>query len=136
MSRPGPGRGKRPTARDIRKMLLERRQELEAAIQREWRGLHDSAVDVTAESLGEMGERPALRPEAEIGYELVGSRAARLREIDQALAKMDEGTYGVCEACGQAIGERRMLALPFALRCTACQEALERRGGTQREARA
>ncbi|MGE0170346.1 TraR/DksA family transcriptional regulator [Nocardioides sp.] len=38
-------------------------------------------------------------------------------DVDRALAKLDDGTYGICDACGQAIGEGRLEALPWATLC-------------------
>ena len=44
-------------------------------------------------------------------------------EVDAALARVDAGTYGVCEACGRAIGAARLEALPAARRCIGCASA-------------
>ena len=41
-------------------------------------------------------------------------------EVDAALVRLDQGTYGVCERCGQAIGSARLEALPAARTCIAC----------------
>jgi DnaK suppressor protein len=40
-----------------------------------------------------------------------------LADIDRALAKLDEGTYGVCDVCGEPVGDERLEALPWAVRC-------------------
>lgn len=48
---------------------------------------------------------------------------AHLEEIDRALARIDAGTYGLCEVCGQPIGAPRLTALPTATRCIRCQAA-------------
>ncbi|HEY3066740.1 MAG TPA: TraR/DksA family transcriptional regulator [Methylomirabilota bacterium] len=50
-------------------------------------------------------------------------RAKRLRT---ALTRMSQGDYGVCSECGAPIPARRLLALPDATTCVACQERLER----------
>ena len=42
-------------------------------------------------------------------------------EIDRALAKIDAGTYGLCEQCGQPIVRARLEALPYAALCVACK---------------
>jgi RNA polymerase-binding transcription factor DksA len=44
----------------------------------------------------------------------------RLRKLEAALQRVEEGTYGVCEACGQAIETERLAALSIATRCIAC----------------
>jgi DnaK suppressor protein len=48
-----------------------------------------------------------------------------LRRIDAALERLDEGHYGTCAACGAPIERRRLEALPWAVRCTGCEEARE-----------
>jgi RNA polymerase-binding protein DksA len=46
-----------------------------------------------------------------------------LAQINRALAQLDQGSYGHCSSCGQPIGARRMLALPYSDLCIACAEA-------------
>ena len=50
---------------------------------------------------------------------------ATLRAIEEALLRIDEGTYGTCEDCGEEISVGRLNAVPFALRCVECQEMQE-----------
>jgi RNA polymerase-binding transcription factor len=50
-----------------------------------------------------------------------------VREIDRALGKIDAGTYGKCERCGQGIPEERLEAVPYATLCVSCKQ-LEERG--------
>ncbi len=49
----------------------------------------------------------------------------RLTELDQALAAIEDGTYGTCSNCGKAINPERLLAKPWAMFCIDCQEAME-----------
>jgi RNA polymerase-binding protein DksA len=49
-----------------------------------------------------------------------------LQAVNDALAKVDRGTYGICEECGQPIDERRLEALPEATHCITCQSKLEK----------
>jgi DnaK suppressor protein len=55
-----------------------------------------------------------------------------LAEIDDALERIARGEYGICETCGEPIGQERLLALPSAVQCVECAEQAERRaqGGT------
>jgi DnaK suppressor protein len=50
---------------------------------------------------------------------------AKLNRIDEALEKLDQGTYGVCEGCGAAIEPERLEALPHATRCIGCEREAE-----------
>jgi len=48
-----------------------------------------------------------------------------LRQIDEALDRLEEGTYGECEACGEEIGEARLAVLPYATLCVECKSNQE-----------
>jgi RNA polymerase-binding transcription factor DksA len=50
------------------------------------------------------------------------STAAELAQINRALRRLDDGTYGQCVVCGQEIDERRLAALPHSDRCIRCAE--------------
>ncbi|HWQ55851.1 MAG TPA: TraR/DksA C4-type zinc finger protein [Bryobacteraceae bacterium] len=54
-----------------------------------------------------------------------------LRDVQHALRRIEQGTYGVCHECEEAISVKRLDALPWALYCVACQERTAR--GTARE---
>ncbi len=46
-----------------------------------------------------------------------GRLGATLEDVERALAKLDEGSYGRCDVCGNPVGEERLEALPWAVRC-------------------
>ena len=58
--------------------------------------------------------------------------ATELTQVSAALRRIDEGGYGQCLECGEAIDERRLLALPATPFCTACQADHERPGRPRR----
>ncbi len=62
-------------------------------------------------------------------YELAQTQNARelLDFAERALARIDDGTYGVCESCGQPIGKARLQAFPRATLCVTCKQREERR---------
>jgi DnaK suppressor protein len=62
-------------------------------------------------------------------HELALTQNARhlLEQGERALARIDTGTYGVCESCGGAIGKARLLAFPRASLCVECKQREERR---------
>ena len=62
-------------------------------------------------------------------HELALTQNARhlLEQGERALARIDAGTYGVCESCGRPIGKARLLAFPRATLCVACKQREERR---------
>ena len=81
----------------------------------------DGVKDSVDMSLQDVNQEIALR---------LGERESRMvAEIDEALRRIDEGTYGVCERCGNPIPEARLEALPTARFDAACQSELETRQG-------
>jgi DnaK suppressor protein len=69
----------------------------------------------------ESGEGDTLNVERERDLALSAQARAAVDEIDRALSKMDAGTYGVCERCGNPIPKARLKALPYAALCVACK---------------
>jgi RNA polymerase-binding transcription factor DksA len=69
----------------------------------------------------EGGEGGTANVDREIDLYLSAQARATVAEIDRALRKIDEGTYGVCESCGQQIPDARLQALPYATLCVNCK---------------
>ena len=69
----------------------------------------------------EGGEGGNLSIERELDLVLSAQAKGAVEEIDRALAKIDAGTYGVCEKCGKEIPRARLKALPHAPLCVACK---------------
>jgi len=69
----------------------------------------------------ESGEGATLNVERERDLALSAQARATADDIDLALAKFDNGTYGVCERCGQAIPRARLKAMPSAALCVGCK---------------
>ncbi|UCG79095.1 MAG: TraR/DksA C4-type zinc finger protein, partial [Nitrospirota bacterium] len=57
-----------------------------------------------------------------------------LNKVDEALRKLNEGTYGLCEECGDEISKERLTVLPFAILCIECKEQKEREERFEMEA--
>ena len=68
----------------------------------------------------------------EINLILTDRDRDKLQAIDDALARLDEGTYGVCESCDADIAEGRLEALPFTRLCVSCQADREREAKTSK----
>ena len=66
----------------------------------------------------------------EIAFRLGEHQSQMVADIDQALLRMKEGSYGVCARCGEPINERRLEALPTARYDAACQTLIEAEDGT------
>ena len=59
----------------------------------------------------------------------VDSHNKVIQKIDEALQRIGDGTYGICEVCGQLIRKPRLMNLPFVHTCMECQREMESRGG-------
>ncbi len=71
------------------------------------------------------GDQALVDLEREMGISLQEMRNRERRMIDDALASLEEGTYGKCAECDVDISEKRLVALPFARYCVECQSRLE-----------
>lgn len=67
-----------------------------------------------------------------LDFALLQMRSATLSRIDEALARLNAGQYGTCSECGEDISERRLRALPFAVRCHECEAQREAEQGHPR----
>lgn len=100
----------------------QRRQELEAERERLNSELSDLGYG-SAESMdydqnfADTSQVTAERGEAEA---LAGELTSTLEEVEAALGRLEDGTYGTCERCGEVIGADRLDAMPMARFCMAC----------------
>ncbi|HSH23543.1 MAG TPA: TraR/DksA C4-type zinc finger protein, partial [Acidimicrobiales bacterium] len=69
----------------------------------------------------ESGEGDSMNVERERDLALSAQAMASVEEIDRALSKIEQGTYGVCEKCGEPIPRERLKALPHAALCVRCK---------------
>lgn len=71
-------------------------------------------------------DRATVRLLNDLSREAADHHSAEMRQLRRALAKFEDGSYGLCEECGQAIGASRLLARPEARLCIDCQTRAER----------
>ena len=64
--------------------------------------------------------------QADLDLALIQMKAETLARIDAALRRLEAGAYGDCVECGLAIASERLNALPFAVRCTTCEDSREK----------
>ena len=85
----------------------------------------EASGDISAHST-HMADQGTDNFDRELALNLASSRQDSLYDIEDALRRIDEGSYGACEVCGNAIELPRLKALPFAKKCMTCQNAAER----------
>lgn len=113
--------------------LDDRRTELLEMRERVLRAAHDIVEDDAED--GELSSAAGDQHLADHASEMfdrevdesLGENAELIvREIDDALARIDAGTYGTCVRCGRAIPEERLAAVPYAVLCVSCKRDEER----------
>ena len=113
-------------------------KQVRAELESEAAGLRADIARAASEIAERLGDavRDAGDDQADAGtkafereHELALTQNARvlLDQGDRALARIDAGTYGVCESCGEPIGKARLLAFPRATLCVECKQREERR---------
>ena len=112
----------------FRKKLLEERQRVAAAIdylhQENPGSMEDESEEIPLDN--HLAETATLTLDREIDYTLEENSAQVLAAIDAALARIAEGSFGICVSCGRPIGEARLEALPYATLCIDCKRKDER----------
>ena len=115
---------------DFRGRLLADKARLEA----DWAEIQDRTARVgEAEGIAEISSYESEHPadiasetfEREKDLAIAESVENFLAKVKEALAKIELGTYGICDACGKPIKRARLEALPFATLCVACQGKME-----------
>ena len=114
----------------FREALLEERTRVQAAIQ----NLHDENPGTLAEDAGEetaydnhLADTATETYDRELDYTLEENSEHVLADIDAALNRIEEGTYGICTNCGEPIAVERLEALPWATLCIDCKRNREGR---------
>jgi DnaK suppressor protein len=108
---------------ELKQMLEDRRRQLMSDVQgriRDVRG--EGAKD---REVLDQGESSEVDIQDDIEFALIQMKSETLNKIDDALTRLEHGNYGYCFDCGEEIAEKRLRALPFAVRCKDCEEARE-----------
>ncbi|MCL5736693.1 MAG: TraR/DksA C4-type zinc finger protein [Actinobacteria bacterium] len=111
-----------------RRLLLERRR-LELEIRELDADLSESLEESSEESPYDqhMAETAGVTLDREIDLSLEENTMASIAQIDRALGKLENGSYGFCDRCGKPIPEERLDVAPFATLCIDCKRIEERK---------
>jgi DnaK suppressor protein len=116
----------------FRKLLAsERNRILQNAIH-----MADRNVTIDADDVPDIVDLATSDLSLNLNVEIRERERHLLGKIDVALAKIDDGSFGICDDCGEAIAPRRLEARPVTTLCIKCkeeEEELEKRGGARRE---
>ena len=111
---------------ELKQMLTERRREIQAEVQGKMRGVREEGSwGGKLNEVLDAVESAEADIQEDLELALVQMKSETLNKINDALARLEQGTYGNCFECGDEIAEKRLRALPFAVRCKECEEARE-----------
>ncbi len=105
----------------LQQMLLRKRHEILKEIEGSLGQSLTEDQQRRLESARDVGDQALMDLDRELGISLMEMRNRRRQAIDEALTRLNEGTYGICAECGVEISERRLEAVPFAKLCVECQ---------------
>ncbi|MGF9760049.1 TraR/DksA C4-type zinc finger protein [Microvirga sp. 0TCS3.31] len=112
---------------EVVKELKEHRDRLAAIVgesEQELAGLMRDAGDGAGHDQADVG---ATSFERDHELTVLAREKETLAQIERALAHIDDGSYGVCDSCGNPVGKNRLMAVPHATLCMSCKQREERR---------
>jgi DnaK suppressor protein len=111
---------------ELKKMLDDRRREIHAEVQGKMRGVREEGTwGGKLNEVLDTVESAEADIQEELEFALVQMKSETLNKIDDALVRLEQGDFGYCFDCGEEIVEKRLRALPFAVRCKDCEAARE-----------
>jgi DnaK suppressor protein len=106
---------------DLKTMLDDRRRELQAEVQGKMRGAREEGLGGKLNEVLDAVESAEADIQEELEFALVQMKSETLNKVNDALVRLEQGSYGNCFDCGEEIAEKRLRALPFAVRCKDCE---------------
>ena len=110
---------------ELRHILEDRRRELSQELRRQFHDVRAIGPADTAQGVIDAEEVAVSDIQEDIEIALMQMKSETLNRVNEALGRLEAGSYGFCYECGDEIAEVRLKALPFALRCKDCEEERE-----------
>jgi DnaK suppressor protein len=110
---------------ELKRILEERRREIMDQVQGKIRDVRTEGANNPNTGVLDAVESSEADIQDDIEFALIQMKSETLSKIEEALHRLEDGTFGYCFECGEEISERRLRALPFAVRCKDCEEARE-----------
>lgn len=109
----------------LRKLLIQKREEIIREAKNEIKKFTSGENRQLVETVMDDGDLSVVDMAEDISLKQLSTHRETLIKIDTALRKLEEGTYGICEECGEDISEERLKIMPFAIYCRDDQEKKE-----------
>ncbi len=114
---------------EMREILLNMRKSLLGEIRD---NVKEESDYLKAPATGDIYDLASSERERELALLLGDRDREKLAEIDEALRRIEDGSYGYCEECGEKIGIGRLKAMPFTQLCVECKSKLEKQVGARK----
>jgi DnaK suppressor protein len=119
---------------ELKQMLDGRRREIQAEVQGKMRGVREEGTwGGKLNEVLDAVESAEADIQEDLEFALVQMKSETLNKINDAMVRLEQGDYGYCYDCGEEIAEKRLRALPFAVRCKDCEEARENAQNRERQ---
>ena len=115
---------KKSELKKFRELLIDWQEQLLERADHTINGLLDSTVHAS-----DIIDRASLQTDCDLALRIRDRESKLIRKIKKALKRMEQGTFGICESCGEEIALKRLKARPVTTSCIDCkrmQETLER----------
>ena len=116
--------------KQLRQLLITERaklaEEIKSIAREASTSPRDASGDLSAYTV-HMADMAADTYDRELSMNIASSEQEVLYQIDDALKRLDDGSYGVCQQCNQPIAMSRLKAVPYASLCIACQRSKEQK---------
>ena len=106
----------------FRDILIGRKKQIEKNLS----GVKEEITELQGQELSDEGDYAAANSDSLVESAIITQQQKELREIENALAKIENGEYGVCEMCEDPIGFQRLKVKPHAVYCIDCREIVEK----------
>jgi len=108
----------------FKEMLLMRKAELEKILN----NITNEIDEISRCDIKDDGDFAAASMDSGRDYQIYLKQKQELKEIEEALKRIEEGRYGICEMCDEPISEERLKIKPYAKYCIICREIIEKEG--------
>ncbi len=112
----------RRTLERFKKILLKEREKIIGDVKH----IYESTQEVGQDGIQDIGDEAANIYNKQILLTLNENERMRLKDVDESLDRIENGTYGICEECGEPIGLKRLEVKPVAKYCVPCLTKIEK----------
>ena len=112
---------------ELKKLLINKKLGLLTEVKKAMGDKLEVDVRMTFDLLKDNPDKSVDELLKHIDARIMGNKSEEIDDIDAALHKLDDGSYGVCEECGEDIPVKRLDAVPSASYCVSCQHDIDRR---------